>query len=460
MFTIAEIIEATNGKLTHGDPRTRTTGLTTDTRTLKKGEVFIALTGPNFNGHAFVPRAFALGAAAAIVGPEFDVLPGSGVTIQVKDTLRAYGDLAAYHRSLFDIPIIAITGSNGKSTTKEMTAAILRTRGLVLKTKGNLNNLIGMPRTLLELNARHQAAVLELGMSEPGEIARLTEIAKPTVGVVTNVAPAHLLDLQDLAGVARAKEELYQGLPSGATAVINRDNPMTSAMEKRIEHLKITFGRTSGCDIQAMTEISVSLDGTNCLTLVQKVPVTVEIPHIGPHHVDNAMAAMAASLALGIEPVKMAQGLRNCPLMDSRTSLQDGHRGTILLDDSYNANPGSVKAALATLLAIRGPGRPMAVLGDMLELGSRSEELHLEIGQAAARAHLAFLVTMGPESLAIARGAVEAGMDADLVKSVETAEEATTAISAALRPGDRILIKGSRGMRLERVTRQLMAGVS
>jgi UDP-N-acetylmuramoyl-tripeptide--D-alanyl-D-alanine ligase len=450
-FTLAEIAAAVRGEVVRGAPDLRVAGVSTDSRTALPGDLFVALRGPRFDGHAFLAAAAERGAAAALVARDALPVAAELPLVAAEDTLRALGDLAARHRRRCRAEVVGVTGSAGKTTTKEMAAAILSRRGPTLRTRGNLNNLIGLPLTVFGLGPEHRYAVLEMGMSRLGEIARLAEIARPNVGVVTNVAAAHTAGVGGIEGVARAKGELFAALGEADVAAVNLDDPRIAALRPGLRSRVVTFGRQPAADVRLLGEPAVSFAGTRARVRVGGAEVEIALPQIGVHQVENALAAMAVSHALGIPAEEMPPGLAATEAVAGRMTVRQA-RGVTLLDDTYNANPRSVAMALETLAALAGGGRAVAVLGDMLELGEESAAEHREVGRLAAR-RCAALFAFGPEAAQAAAGAREAGL-AEVFHSAD-AEEMAQALRASVRAGDVVLVKGSRGMRMERIVEAL-----
>lgn len=449
-LTLDQIVSMTGGRLTGGRGTISVNGISTDSRTIRPGELFVPLRGENFDGHDFLVRALRNGAAACL---SEEVIAGLAVpVVQVQDTLRALGDLAAGLRRRFDGPLVAVTGSSGKTTTKEMLASILVRTAPGLKTEGNFNNLVGLPLTLFRLERDHRWAVVELGMSARGEIARLAEIAFPTVGIITNIGPAHLETLHGLDGVARAKGELFAALKPGGIAIFNADDP-------RVAALPVANGVTCiGYGIEGLARVRAERieEGGGAVSFRLQLddagwPVTLKVP--GRFHVYDALAAAAAALALEIPAEQIVAGLEVFVPLSGRmqSHLLDG--GVILLEDYYNANPLSMQAALQALSGYGETGRRIGVLGDMLELGVASAELHRQIGRAAAES-CDVLVTFGPQARGIADGAREACMQGEIV-SCDDPTAVAEWLLPRLQPGDRLLLKGSRGMRMERIGNEL-----
>jgi UDP-N-acetylmuramoyl-tripeptide--D-alanyl-D-alanine ligase len=450
-FTAEELAAATGGRWI-GTPPPALEGVSTDTRTLGPAALFVALRGERFDAHAFLGEAAAKGAAAAVVAAARAEAPSPLPLLAVPEPLAALGAIARHHRRRHRIPVVAVTGSNGKTTTREMVAAILATRGPVLKTEGNLNNEVGVPLTLFGLDASHQAAVVEMGMSNPGEIARLAAIALPQVGVVTLAAPAHLEGLGTVDAVADAKAELYQGLPEGGIAIANADDARMLRRAQSSGRRMITFSATRGRrgDVVVVEIVSQGADGLRFVLGVGNREVPVHIPAlVGAHNAANAAAAAAAAIALGCTDREIARGLAEVRPVGRRLRLERLPSGIQLVDDCYNANPASMSAALRTLLDLAAAGgRPVAVLGDMLELGAFEEEAHRALGAEAARAGVRVLAAFGPRSRAAADAARTDGLDPFHTEDIEALVRWAR---ATLQPSDVLLVKGSRGMRLERL---------
>jgi UDP-N-acetylmuramoyl-tripeptide--D-alanyl-D-alanine ligase len=449
-FTLKELAEATGGKMA-GDPGATATGVSTDSRQVAAGQLFVALRGERFDGHEFVAASAEKGVNIVLVDDawaEANELPAGTSAVVVPDTLRALGDLAAWHRQRFKIKIVAVTGSNGKTTTKEMLAGILTQTGPGLKTEGNLNNLIGLPLTLLRLTGRERWAVVEMGMSAFGEIDRLAEIADPDVGIITNAFPAHLEGLGSVEGVAKAKGELFLRLKPGSVAVYNVDDPLICKCPTHLNVTRLTFG-LRGAEVSSASIKSLGRKGESFVLRLPNEEQQVTLRAYGQHNIYNALAAAAAAHALGVPGDVIRLGLEEFTPYDKRFQL-DEVGGVVLIDDSYNANPASMAAALKTLDEVRENGRAAAVLGDMLELGAGTEVAHRELGRAAAQC-VERLYLLGPLAKEVATGAVEGGLKPGQVLIGQDHEELARELIAWLEKGDCVLFKGSRGMRMERV---------
>jgi UDP-N-acetylmuramoyl-tripeptide--D-alanyl-D-alanine ligase len=424
-------------------------GLSTDTRTLAAGELFVALRGPNHDGHDWLAAARARGACAALVERwQPDPLP----QLRVADTRRALGLLAAAWRTRFAGPVLAVTGSNGKTTVKEMLAAILRQRGAVLATRGNLNNDIGLPLTLLQLRPEHRCAVLEMGANHAGEIAWLAGLARPDVALVNNAGAAHLEGFGGLEGVARAKGEIYAALPRGGTAVINADDDYagywrTVAGARRV----LSFGLVKPADVSARVEEQEAGARLQLITPQGRVQAHLAVP--GRHNVMNALAATACALAAGVGLKDISAGLAAFTPAPGRLASLPGPAGSRVVDDSYNANPSSLAAALAAVAA--QPGEHWLVLGDMFELGADAARLHADCGAQARAAGFSRLLTLGEHSAEATRAF---GAGARHFAADEAALAA--AVLEGIGPQVTVLVKGSRGMKMERIVRRLAGEVS
>ena len=450
-FALGEIQKAT-GAAVSGGAGTVFGDVTTDTRTIEKGALFVALKGERFNGEDFLRQACEAGAAGVLVSDGCPAEKAAGLPVpvlRVPDTLKAYQDIAHAHRARFALPVVAITGSNGKTTTKDLTASVLGANFPTLRTEANFNNEIGLPKTLLGLRSEHRAAVVEIGMRGLGQIAAMAPMAAPTVGVVTNVGETHIELLGSLDNIAKAKAELVEAIPAGGTVVLNADDPRVSAMrEKAAAGVAVaTFGESGGADVRG-TEIEPDGMGTRFTAVFPDgARQTYRLPLPGRHNVSNALAALAVGRALGLSPEAMAAGLEAPAMSGARFACEK--RGDItIINDAYNASPLSMSAAIRTMKEIAA-GRRVAVLGDMLELGDFAKEAHRRVGGELAASGAAALVTCGPLGEEIAAGAEAAGM-AEVYRCASH-EEAAATLKKILRPGDTVLFKGSHGMHMEQI---------
>ncbi|MCG2633560.1 MAG: UDP-N-acetylmuramoyl-tripeptide--D-alanyl-D-alanine ligase [Gammaproteobacteria bacterium] len=441
MMLLSEAARVLDGHLLGADVRFGRVG--TDSRASEPGELFVALRGERFDGHGFVAEAAARGAVAALVDKPLDQ---PLTQLQVGDTLTALGELAANWRRRFDIPLVAITGSNGKTTVKEMVAAILAQTAPVLATRGNLNNQVGLPLTLLRLRQHHAWAVIEAGMSAPGELAGLGRIAAPTVAVITNAAAAHLAGLGDVAAVARAKAELLDGLCPGGTAILNLDDPHIVLWRAQAGgHPVISFSLEKPADFTARYQLESS--GTDLTIITPAGEITTSLALLGRHNVANALAAAAAATSAGASLEAVVAGLAAVKPVKGRLSPCGGRAGARLIDDSYNANPASLQAALDLLALL--PGRRTLVMGDMAELGAQAPELHRAAGRAARIAGIEQLWGCGPLSCLAAEEFGPGG------QGFSDRSELLKNLPRELGPDDCLLVKGSRSAGMEQVVAAL-----
>jgi UDP-N-acetylmuramoyl-tripeptide--D-alanyl-D-alanine ligase len=452
-FNDDEVVQATGATRRGGAAPAGFSAVCTDTRSLTPGCLFLALVGERFDAHAFVDAAAKGGAAGAVVarGRTLPALPEGFPLYEVEDTLMALGALGRHHRQRFKIPLCAVGGSNGKTTTKEMVGAILATRGPALKTEGNLNNEVGVPLTLFRLEPQHVAAVIEVGMNRPGEIERLTRVVRPDAGVITVVQPEHLEGLGSIEGVAEAEGEMFRELGQASTVVVNVDDPLIPKQAARSKAKRLTFGRAEGADVRLTGVETHGRDGMVATVRYAGRDWPVRLHFIGPHNAQNATAAFALALALGYSPEECVRGLETARPYARRLNVLDGKGGVTVIDDCYNANPASMDAALETLgTLVPSGGRPVVVLGDMLELGPGELEEHARLG-GRVPGHAKLAAFFGPRSV---KGWEAASMGNSAAHFTEI-EPLVAWLSPQLRAGDVVLVKASRGMRLERVVAAL-----
>lgn len=452
-MTVREVAAATGGTILAGDPDAVVTGAAVDSRRVRPGDLFFALPGQRADGHDFVGAAFAAGARAAVVQRE--VGAAGGALVRVADTLAALGDLARWlRRQRPGLAVVGITGSVGKTTTKEMAAAVLGRRFRVLKSEGNYNTEIGLPLTLLSLEPEHDAAVLEMAMRGPGELARLAAIAEPRIGVVTVVAESHLEFLGSLDRVADAKAELVEALPADGVAVLNADDPRVLAMRERTSARVLTYG-LGEADVRAVGVASAGREGTRFRLRYgsREEPARLAVP--GPAAVTCALAAAATGVALGLPLSEIAAALGEVRPAPMRNEVRRVGTWTLYID-CYNASPTSTVAALTALRDVAGNGRAVAILGDMFELGEMAAEGHRRVGRHAART-ADVLLAVGQWAPRMLEGWREAGGDPGAAAAYPDKAALIAELDRWLRPGDAILIKGSRGMEMERVVEELAA---
>ncbi len=463
-WTGEDVLNATGGTLLRGTLGCRIRRVCTDSRAMRAGDIFVAMKGKRCDGHRFVDDVLTRGAKGVVIeavprrakigSPSPERQGGRRAepfVVMVKDTVRAYQDLAAFHRSRFDIPVIAVTGSNGKTTTKEMVAITLAQRWRLRKTVGNENNHIGLPRTVLGLTASHQLAVLEFGVDAEGQTARLADIARPTVGVITNVGADHLEYFGSVDGSARAKAELLARLPRDGVVILNADDSYYHFFRRRARCAVVSFGLNRRADIRgshiqrrgARTEFRLHVTGRS---RTHRLSLRVH----GAHNVLNALAAIAVGHTLGLSVAKTATGLSRFRPAAMRSQVVS-RQGLTVIHDCYNANPDSMKAAV-TLLRECGAGkRTIAVLGDMLELGTEARTWHEDVGAFLADSRITCLIACGTFGKAMARGAVARGMPPSRIVATPHVDEATRALNRLAQPGDVVLLKASRGVGLERL---------
>ena len=470
-FSLEKVIQAIGGHLLYGSSGARIRRIWTDSRSIRAGDLFVAFRGPTFDGHRYVIDAMKGGAVGAIVkesawhtiSPKIRRMASSPshasvVVIGVKDPLRAYQDLAGFHRRQFHIPIVAITGSNGKTTTKEMVSHILSKRWRLLKTQGNLNNSIGVPRTLLGLTPRHEAAVIEMGVDQEGQTTRLCEMAKPAFGVITNVGIDHLEFFGSLEGSARAKAELLANLPNDGLIMLNADDNFFVPFSQKATCPIVSYGISQKADVRA-SDVVFDRQGT---TFRLHLPArgqakTLRLRFVGHHNVSNALAGAAVGYGMGLPIEDLAEGLAEVRPAPMRSEIRRW-KGITFLYDCYNANPDSMRAAL-TLLANLGEGkRTIAVLGDMRELGSQEEQLHREIGAFVAKQGFLHFIACGRFGPCFVDGAQSAGMSAHAISRAKSIPHAARILEKLARPGDMVLLKASRGIEIERVLKLMDEG--
>ncbi len=399
-------------------------GVSIDSRTIKRGQFFIAIRGKRFDGHDFIDTALKKG-AFGVIGEE------KGAMIRVKDSLTALGNIAAYHRKRFNIPIVGITGSNGKTTTKDMIAHILSYKGTVLKNNGTENNLIGLPLTLLRLKSRHSFAVLEMGANSFGEIRRLSNILKPNIGLITNIGPSHLEYFKDIEGVLKAKSELLEVLGIKETLFLNGDDAMLTRLKPR--SIVKTFGKGRKNDIQ---------------------PSHLKVKFLGEHNEFNALSAIGVCMHLGISMNIIQEALGSF----KGSSMRMEHKrikGIDIINDAYNSNPLSLKCAIDAFSKFKAKGKRIVVSGDMLELGKKDRLFHGRAGRHIASSSIDKLVAVGSLSRYTLQAASRAGMDKDCLWSCLDSREAAALLKKIIEPGDAVLIKGSRSMSMEKIIDEL-----
>lgn len=457
-----QILRAAHGELLSGSESKKFTGVSINSRTAQPDEVFFCIHGERFDGHDFMAEVLEKKVSGVVLS-DAGKIPGNLASkqgadmpffIRVKDTLAALQDFAHDYRKSFPVRIVGITGTNGKSTTKEMTAAIAAVKFKTLKNKGNLNNHIGLPLTLFDLDQTHEVAVLEMGMSAAGEIRHLAEIAGPEIGIITNISEAHLLTLKNVKSVQAAKGELFEALSAKGTAIVNADDPLVLELSRSLRAKTLTYGIDNTADVRAADIRSRSNEGFDFTLRIQGNEFPVFLPFLGRFNVYNALAAIAAGHSLGVGVENMRAGLAECLLLSQRLEISH-HNSMTFINDTYNANPRSMQEALKLLSQYHTTGRRFFVIGDMLELAELAETAHARIGGDVAKHPVDFLITIGPLSGLAGESALRAGMAANRVAITSSYEEAIDYIGKSARSGDCLLFKGSRGSKMEKVIQGL-----
>lgn len=446
MMRLSEIALATKGKVLGADVEINSVG--TDSRAIESGQLFVALKGENFDGHDYAAQSLQQGACAVMVSQEV-----AGPAVLVKDTRLALGDLSAYWRNKFSMPVVAITGSNGKTTVKEMLASILKVAAgddaKVLATQGNLNNDIGLPLTMLKIEQQHEYAVLEMGMNHRGEIRYLTKLAKPNVALVNNAGSAHIGELGSYEAIAEAKGEIFEGLAKDGIAIINADDVFADFWKKlAAQNKQMTFGLNQQANVSARYQLNVMNSNIQMTTPIGNV--NFDLPAPGEHNVRNALAAATAALALNVPLNKIAEGLTHFAGVKGRLQSKAGFAGAKVIDDTYNANPLSMKAAIDVLAG--NQGTRIFVMGDMAELGDDATEMHAEIGAYAKAAKIQTFYALGKLTPEATKAFGASG------KHFESVETLVDALRKEMNSNVTVLVKGSRSARMERVVDLIQAG--
>ena len=450
---ILQIAKLAEAKLESGDKGVSVERISTDSRTIKKGELFVALRGENFDGHKFIEDVTKKGAAGAIVDPNWKGNPAQKFAIiRAKDTLVAYQTLSANYRKSLSIKVLAITGSNGKTSTKDFAASVLGRKFRVTKTQGNFNNHVGLPRTILEATSQDDVAVWEIGMNHPGEVAPLARIAAPDAAIITNVGVAHIEFMGTREAIAQEKGALVEAVGVEGTVILNADDPFSEGIAKRTSARVVLAGINDG--VLRATDVEQNSDGSEFTILEGAHRCRAQLSVPGLHMVQNALLAVAGGRAFGVALEECAIGLATAPLTKARLQIKEVN-GVQFLDDSYNANPDSMKAALRTLIELATDGNRIAVLGEMRELGAESQRGHEEVGQEAAALGVDQLIGIGEMGALIVDAAKKAGLDKS--STVQSTAEAAELLAEIAGPGDLVLIKGSRLARTEEVIEQFGA---
>lgn len=462
-----EVIKAIDGKLISGKNDTEFVNVSTDSRTIRNGELFIPIKGERFDGHDYIEHAFQSGAAGAITerdaaeiyksdnGIDF----GEKTIIKVDDTLKALRNLASYYRQKFKIPFIGITGSVGKTSTKDMISCILMQEYNVLKTEGNLNNEIGLPLTIFNLEPYHEVAVVEMGMSSIGEISRLTSIVHPKIAVITNIGMSHIEKLGSRQNILKAKMEILEGVPKDGLVVLNGDDNLLYGLKGFLDKHTVYYGMDEGLDYQAYNIQNAGESGVYFNITIKNKEYKIHVPIPGVHNIHNALAALVIGIEMGVPVDEIIEGIRLFTPDKMRLNIVS-HKGFKIINDTYNANPQSMEAALRVLKDINSingnsPRRRIAVLGDMLELGDWSYDAHFNLGKFSVSLGIDYIITVGQDGKNIAKGALEAGAGHEKVKSFSDNIEVSEFLKGFISDDDVILVKGSRGMKMEEIVLNL-----
>ena len=448
-LTLNDVLSATAGALVSGAPGMTLSSTTIDSRTARAGDLFFALKGPRHDGHDFLGEAFSRGAAAAVISSPGTPAPAGRGLVLVEDTTRALQELAGSVRRSRGVRVVGITGSGGKTTTKEMTAAGLATAMRVHRSPGNLNNAFGLPVALLTMPEGVDAAVLEMGMSYPGEMARLTEIARPDVGVILNVGEAHRANFASVEEIAAAKGELFRGMAPESTAVFNAADPRARRLGLAFPGRRISFAVDAEADL-SVTGVEDDIVRGVRFTVRHEgaAPQRVALSLYGRHSAANAAAAIAVALAFGIDTARAVEALRGVGALPGRGAVERLAEGVVMSDETYNSNPDALRSVLASLAATRWEGRRVLACGDMLELGEGAPGRHREAGGVAARSGVDLLLAVGPLAAHTAAGARDGGLGA--VQIYADSDEAARQGVGLLRAGDLVVVKGSRGIAMDR----------
>ena len=459
-MSAAQVASCTGGVLVSGSGTVAVSGVSIDSRTLKHGDLFFAIRGPRNDGHRYVADVLARGAAGAVVAADYGVppdYPADRVLLHVSDTHQALKAIAAHLRSQWQGNLIAITGSMGKTTTKEFSAHVLQTSFTVYRSPGNYNNLFGLPLALCALSSDDQVGIFEMGMSAPGEITEMCRLARPAVGVITNVAPVHLEFFAGIEEIARAKAELAAGLMSGGTLIYNADDPLVASIGSSFQGRKICFGLAERSDVRAGNIELAGLRETRFSVAAAGRTRPASVPFAGQHYVMNALAAVALGLHFGIDLDQIIASLRHLRQNPMRGQVLTFEDGFTVIDDSYNSNPRALRLMIETLCGLPCSGRRILVAGEMLELGNESGSLHYECGACASRCGVDIVVAVRGTAREVVRGAVESGMSPGSAYFFTEVDPATDFVTRAVKPGDIVLVKGSRGTQLDRMIRALKA---
>lgn len=446
-LTINDILEATGGRLLSGSAEAELDDITTDSRKAGEGVLFIPLIGDKFDGHEFIKAAFDMGTSAVLTQKETELLIDKTI-ILVENTLKAFRDIAEFYKKKYKIPTVAITGSVGKTTTKDMLYAALSEKYCTIKTPNNFNNEIGVPITVLMQEKEHEAAVIEMGMNHFGEITRLAKIGRPDAAVITNIGMSHIENFGSREGILKAKMEITTFFTPENTLIINDDDDMLQSVEDTNKYKIMRFGIDSErADITAKDILNLGLDGVEFTVVYDGAEYRARVSQPGRHNVYNALAAICTGLVFGIDVEKSIAGIKSCEYTSQRMEIEK-HGGIEIINDCYNASPASIKAALA-IMPFSVKNRKVAVLGDVLEMGGFAKDAHYQLGKDVIKNGVDLLITAGENAREIARGANDEGMMNTV--SFDKTLGAMQYVKEAVRDGDCVLVKASHGMHFEKI---------
>lgn len=453
-FDCIELIEAVGGKLLWGTPERVFVGVTTDSRKVAQDNLFIPLVGEKFDGHDYIDLCFRAGATVCLTEKLITQVKDA-TAILVNDTAKALRDIATWHRNKYNIPVVGITGSVGKTSTKDIIACVLAQKYEVLKTQGNFNNEIGLPLTLLNLSDTHEVAVIEMGMSGFGEISRLSAIAQPQIAVITNIGVSHIEKLCSQQGILKAKLEILEGLKAGGLVILNGDDSLLRELKGKLSYKTVYFGMNSDFDYAAQDYESLGETGTRFNIKLGAQTYKVAIPVPGIHNVYNTLAAIAVGIEMNIPINVIIDGIAKYKPGNMRQSII-AYQGIKIINDAYNASPQSMKASVNVLEELSSNTRGIAILGDMLELGDMSKELHYSVGSFIVDKKIDILITVGNTSKNIMQAVADSDNQKIKLQHFDNNEEALKYILSIIKKEDFILIKGSRGMKMEQIADGIM----
>jgi len=464
-INLFDVIKWTKGDcdIESGDDKTRSaqviefTGISTDSRTIKSGELFIPLMGENFDGHKFIQKAIEKGATGYLSSSDNIDIPGESIRINVKDTLKAFQDIAHNYLKKFHIPVVAITGSNGKTTTKDILAHLLSQKYKTLKSMKNYNNEIGVPKTVMQLTCDTEVLIVELAMRGAGQIRELASIVRPDIALITNIGEAHFELLGSVEAIARAKSEIFEYLTSDGFAVLNADDKWYRWLSGRSPATVISYGMENEATVKLIEKKDLGLKGFDIKVRIENRKFSFHLPLLGIHNIYNSLSAIAVAHCLRLSSRQIAQGLESLTPSDKRMEVIQSQGGWTILNDSYNASPTSTGYALDIMRKLPCTGRKIAVLGDMLELGEIARKSHRETGAKVKEYGIDYLLVKGELGAEIANGAKMSGMNAGRVVKFENNKQIYEKLKSIVRKGDIILIKGSRLMKMEEIAEKLRA---